>query len=439
MGLFDGASPTGEEGSTAEVAKWLQAPIALVVDAGGMARSIAAIAHGFASFDPAIRLGAVIANRVGDRGAWICFAARWGRPSSARLRAIRSAATSPSALGCSASASALPEALLDALGQKAESWFSLDALVDLARSAPTLEDAAPSAGAGGAPRCRIAVAHDGAFHFYYADNLRRLEASGAEIVRFSPCRDRDLPAGVDGLYFGGGYPEAHAAELAANRSMREAVAAFAARGRPIYAECGGLMYLTRAIVGRDGSRHAMVGLFAAEARMSGDSRHSGTSSRDAAAHHPRRGQPRASAATSSGTPSSIPRRRRPRSSASIRCASAVGGKPASRGTASDNVLAVLCARPLGVEPARRRGARGELRALSPGARRVRSGDRRGRRIVREAVACSPPHTPARSVLRRAARRGPPRGLDRARDRGRSAEFALQEKRPRAGSRAWCVE
>lgn len=272
MGLFDGASPTGDEGSTAEVAKWLEAPVLLVVNAGGMARSIAAIARGFASFDPAIRLGAVIANRVGSRG---------------HLDLLRRALGSPPILGglprdpehafaerhlglLTADERTLPEALLDALGQKAESWFSLDALLELARSAPTLEDEAPPAGQGGAPRCRIALAYDGAFHFYYADNLRRLEASGAEIVRFSPCRDSELPAGVNGVYLGGGYPEVHAAELAANTAMREAVAGFAARGGPIYAECGGLMYLTRAIVERDGSRHAMVGLLPAEARMTGE-------------------------------------------------------------------------------------------------------------------------------------------------------------------------
>src|SRR5205807_892111 len=97
-----------------------------------------------------------------------------------------------------------------------------------------------------ARRCRIGVARDRAFAFYYDDNLRRLEALGAECVLFSPITDAALPP-VDGLYFGGGYPELAAAELAANRSMRAEVRAFAGRGGPIYAECGGLMYLTSSL------------------------------------------------------------------------------------------------------------------------------------------------------------------------------------------------
>ena len=118
----------------------------------------------------------------------------------------------------------------------------------------------------GPSRCRLGVALDDAFHFYYEDNLRRLEALGAEIVNFSPARDRELPA-VDGLYFGGGYPEAVARELSSNRPMISAVREFAARGGPIYAECGGLMYLTRGIRLVDGATFPMIGLIAADAVM----------------------------------------------------------------------------------------------------------------------------------------------------------------------------
>ena len=120
------------------------------------------------------------------------------------------------------------------------------------------------------PRPRIALALDDAFHFYYEDNLRRLETLGAELVPFSPMRDARLPdlGQLDGLYLGGGYPELHAEALAANATMRAAVAAFARSGRPIYAECGGLMYLTRAIRTLDGRAHPMVGLIPCEAVMS---------------------------------------------------------------------------------------------------------------------------------------------------------------------------
>jgi cobyrinic acid a,c-diamide synthase len=115
-------------------------------------------------------------------------------------------------------------------------------------------------------QCRIGVALDDAFHFYYEDNLKRLEALGAELVNFSPVHDRDLPD-VDGLYFGGGYPEALADELSSNQSIIHAVRTFMERGGPIYAECGGLMYLTRAIRALDGSSFPMVGLISADAVM----------------------------------------------------------------------------------------------------------------------------------------------------------------------------
>ena len=268
MGLYDGASPAGEEGSTAEIAKWLGAPVILVVDASGMARSIAAVAQGFASFDPELRIGAVFANRVGSAG---------------HLDLLRQALRSPPILGglprddehgfterhlglFTADEDRLPEALLDHWGRAATSWCAIDALVTLARSAPAsvvhLEEPAPRAKV----RCRIGLARDEAFHFYYADNLARLEALGAELVPFSPLHDPALPD-VDGLYIGGGYPEAHAAALAANAGMRAAVRAFASAEAPIYAECGGLMYLTNAIVTLDGARHPMVGLVPSEARM----------------------------------------------------------------------------------------------------------------------------------------------------------------------------
>ncbi len=124
----------------------------------------------------------------------------------------------------------------------------------------------PSAAIG--VRCRLGIARDEAFHFYYEDNLRRLEALGAELVPFSPLHDAcDVACRPTRLYLGGGYPEVHAAALAANTSMRNAVARFALGGAPVYAECGGLMYLTRGIVTADGREHPMVGLLPAQARM----------------------------------------------------------------------------------------------------------------------------------------------------------------------------
>jgi cobyrinic acid a,c-diamide synthase len=268
MGLYDGASATGDEGSTAEIAKWLGAPVVLVVDASAMARSIAAVALGFTAFDPALRIGALVANRVGGRG---------------HLDLLKSAQRSPPILGGlpgdaehafperhlglrTADETTLPDAMLDHWGGLAAEWFALDALLELARSAPAIADPIGPALTPSTAACRIGIARDAAFHFYYADNLRRLEALGAALVPFSPIADRALPA-VDGLYLGGGYPEVAAHALAANTAMRDAVKAFADRGGPVYAECGGLMYLARAIVTLDGARHPMVGLVPADACM----------------------------------------------------------------------------------------------------------------------------------------------------------------------------
>ncbi|WP_437968178.1 cobyrinate a,c-diamide synthase [Sorangium sp. So ce260] len=279
MGLFDGASPTGEEGSTAEVAKWLEAPVALVVDASGMARSVAALVQGFAGFDPGLRVAAVVCNQVGSRGHLDILRqaqAQRSPPVIGGLPRDEAQRFPERHLGLrTADEAALPEERFDHWGAQAEAWIGLDALLEIARGAPPLpaataaDAAAATAGAaaGAAPRrARIGLAFDEAFHFYYADNLRRLEAAGAELVRFSPIRDARLPD-VDALYLGGGYPEAHAERLTENAALRAEIRAFAGRGGPIYAECGGLMYLTEAIRTLDGRAHPMVGLVPAEAVM----------------------------------------------------------------------------------------------------------------------------------------------------------------------------
>ncbi|WP_437590361.1 cobyrinate a,c-diamide synthase [Sorangium sp. So ce1000] len=281
MGLFDGASPTGEEGSTAEIAKWLEAPVALVVDASGMARSVAALVQGFAGFDPGLRVAAVVCNQIGSRGHLDIL--RQAQAQANRSLPVVGGLPRDEAqrfperhLGLrTADEAALPEERLDHWGAQAEAWIGLDALLEIARSAPPLPSAseATTAPAGAAiaagaqpRRARIGVAFDEAFHFYYADNLRRLEAAGAELVRFSPIRDARLPD-VDALYLGGGYPEVHAERLADNAALRAEIRAFAGRGGPIYAECGGLMYLTESIRTLDGRAHPMVGLVPAEAVM----------------------------------------------------------------------------------------------------------------------------------------------------------------------------
>jgi cobyrinic acid a,c-diamide synthase len=276
MGLYDGASPDGEEGSAAEIAKWLQAPVVAVVDASGMARTIAAIGVGLRAFDPALALAGLFANRVGSTGhlELLKQACRAHVPVVGGLPRDPARAFAERHLGLrTADADVVPDALVAAWGATFAAWNDVDAFVALARSAPALDVAAAAAAAAavagsapGARRCRIALGHDAAFHFYYEDNLARLRALGAELVPFSPLADAALPD-VDAVYLGGGYPELHAAALAANGAMRASLRAAAARGLPVYAECGGLMYLADAIRTLDGVTHPMLGLVAGTAVM----------------------------------------------------------------------------------------------------------------------------------------------------------------------------
>lgn len=270
MGLFDGASPTSDEGSTAEIAKWLKAPVLLVCNAGGMARSIAALARGFATFDADLQVAGLICNRLGSRGHLDLLRKATGGspPIMGGLPKDATLAFPDRHLGLhTADREAIPDHVLTAWGDRVSEWCDIDAILAVARAAPLLpEIPTMERFAGEGVRCRIGLAFDEAFHFYYDDNLRRLESLGAELVRFSPIRDSRLPD-VDGLYFGGGYPEVHAEALSQNASMRTDVAAFAANRGPIYGECGGLMYLSSGIRTVDGTLHSMVGLIPGEAAM----------------------------------------------------------------------------------------------------------------------------------------------------------------------------
>ncbi len=261
MGLYDGATPTADEGSTAEIAKWLDAPVLLVADCGGIARTIGAIALGFARFDPAVRLAGLLCNNVGGRGHLdLLRAASREFPIVGGLPRTSEAGFPERHLGLlSATEAAVPSSIFAMWGELVAAWCDRDAIMRIARSAPALDDPMDETPSDEPRRCRVGLAYDEAFHFYYEYNLRRLEALGAELVRFSPIHDQQLPA-VDGLYFGGGYPEAAASELSANDSMVRAVRNFAAAGGPLYAECGGLMYLTEGIRTLDGTTHPLVGL-----------------------------------------------------------------------------------------------------------------------------------------------------------------------------------
>jgi cobyrinic acid a,c-diamide synthase len=269
MGLYDGAAGAGEFASTAHVAKLLGAPVVLVVDAASAGRSVAALVHGFVTYDPGVRIGGVILNRVGsDRHEEICRAAieETGLPLLGVLRRTHDAATPSRHLGLVPAAERRPAALATVrrLGALVAEGCDLRALVALAHTAGPLaaepwDPAAAVRQVSGAPR--IALAGGAAFTFGYAENEELLAAAGAEVVRFDPLRDPALPAGTRGVVIGGGFPETYAAELSANEPLRREVAAF--RG-PVYAECAGLLYLARRL-----DDVPMCGVLDAEARMTG--------------------------------------------------------------------------------------------------------------------------------------------------------------------------
>ncbi|WP_345471788.1 cobyrinate a,c-diamide synthase [Actinoallomurus oryzae] len=267
MGLYDGAAGAGEFASTAHVAKLLGAPVVLVVDAASAGRSVAALVHGFVTYDPGVRIGGVILNRVGsDRHEEICRAAveETGLPVLGVLRRRDDAATPSRHLGLIPAAERRPEALatVERLGALVAEGCDLRALVALANTAgPSAAEPWNPAVAAPAGRARIAVAGGPAFTFGYAENEELLAAAGAEVVRFDPLRDTALPPETGGVVIGGGFPETYAAELSANEPLRRAVAAF--RG-PIYAECAGLLYLARRL-----DDLPMCGVLDAEARMTG--------------------------------------------------------------------------------------------------------------------------------------------------------------------------
>lgn len=261
MGLFDGCNGVSEEGSTAQVAKILASPVILVVDAKSQARSAAALVQGFVRFDPQVQVAGVIFNNVG---------------SANHIRILREAlaASIPDVkvLGCiprdenlripsrhlglvTAEEQPLAEEFLDSLAAVISEHLDLDELMSLSSrgqvgtSHNTIAECADFTRKTVTPEkiVKLAVARDAAFCFVYEDNLRLLQEAGAEIVEFSPLTDEHLPPGISGIYLPGGYPELFAAALSANQSMIEEIRAAIESDMPVYAECGGFIYLTRGV------------------------------------------------------------------------------------------------------------------------------------------------------------------------------------------------
>jgi cobyrinic acid a,c-diamide synthase len=309
MGLFDGASGTTDAGSTAQVAKLLNVPVVLILNCSSTSRSIAAIAHGYRTFDPDVQIAGLILNRVGsDRHLELLTAALLPLhlPILGVLRRRDDLNIPDRHLGLIPAGELTDlDRTLDRLADVGESCFDWEQLlpllsqefvknphpkslsprerdfesgsllpegeglgmraINLGIKRGMLPELNPSLLVN--PKIRIAVAKDAAFNFYYADNLDLLRDAGAELVEWSPLVDARLPPDVRGLYFGGGFPEVFAEILAANQPARQAVKAAIRAGMPTYAECGGLMYLCDRIVDFEDRSYPMVGIFATTAVM----------------------------------------------------------------------------------------------------------------------------------------------------------------------------
>jgi cobyrinic acid a,c-diamide synthase len=259
MGLYDGIDGKSASGSAAEIARWLDVPIIIVIDAHPLARTAGAIVHGLRLFDPRIKIAGIIFNRVAGEGHYRILAdAVIGTPVLGWLPTNPSIEIPERHLGLFTGQEELTIARIHAIGEFFQKHINIDVILD-ALSPRTLPDRAPESIS--TPKKRVALAHDKAFSFYYQANRFELERAGAQIIEFSPLRDPQVPD-ADLLYIGGGYPELYRKELEANASMRDSVRQFIQSGKKFYAECGGLMYLADSI---DGAR--MVGVLPAQIEM----------------------------------------------------------------------------------------------------------------------------------------------------------------------------
>lgn len=284
MGLFDGASGRDEQGSSAELAKWLGLPVLLVADVASLARSAAALVGGYLRFDPGLRFAGVVLNRVGsprheellrealeavpDAPLLGCLPRAGGLELPSRhLGLVTPDAPEPGAEGFAVSG------VYARLADWVEAHLDLDALLAGASELPRDCGVAPDGGDALAPagrRVRLGVARDEAFCFCYAENLRLLERAGAELVFFSPLRAERLPEGLGGLYLPGGYPELHAATLERNAALLRDVRAFCAAGGPVYAECGGFLYLLAGLAASpEAAERGFCGVYPGRAVMRG--------------------------------------------------------------------------------------------------------------------------------------------------------------------------
>lgn len=281
MGLFDGYSGHDDSGSTAHVARLTNTPVLLVLDARSMARTAAALVQGLRDFDPRVRIAGVLLNRVGSvkhvQMLKDAIESCVGLPVVGYLGRDQELHLPERHLGLVPTAEpGRWRAWLDRVRATLAPTVDLERIRELACTAPPLGFANtlldrdnPQSTISNPKSAVIAIARDAAFSFLYEDNLDLLRAAGAELVFFSPLHDPGLPAGTQALYLCGGFPELYAADLAANASLRADIRAAARAGLPIYAECGGLMYLTEEITDLNGMTHPMAGVLPGQSVMAG--------------------------------------------------------------------------------------------------------------------------------------------------------------------------
>lgn len=274
MGMYDGKEPLSNTGSTAEVSQLLQTPIILVVDVASMARSAAAVVLGFQQLDPNVHIGGVIVNQVGSKGHYELVKAAieqvCGVPVVGYLTKQESLRIPERHLGLvPAIERGEMTGLMDALADTMEATVDVDRMLQIAQSAPSWRAPEPTLFVG---RRRdvivtLAIARDRAFNFYYPENLELLEWYGARLVKFRPLDGESIPDGVNGVYIGGGFPEEFAALLSQSIDVAASLRYAVQDGMPVYAECGGFMYLMESLTDKQGEAHQMTGIVPASTAM----------------------------------------------------------------------------------------------------------------------------------------------------------------------------
>ncbi len=266
MGMYDGFDGISEEGSTAHLAKTLDAPVILVLNAQASARSLGAVALGFQEYDRKVNVAGVIFNNVaGERHLEMLESSLRGVESLGGVFTVEKASLSSRHLGLVPAEEDFDSERYDEIRKMVEARIDMDRLIEIAKTAGPVESQASNLFPAKKEIATIGVAKDSAFNFYYEDNLDILRSHGARIEFFSPMSG-EVPD-VDGLYFGGGYPEVFAQGLAASAKVREKVRRMSEDGMAVYAECGGMMYACKTLRTLDGKDHPMTGIFDARVEM----------------------------------------------------------------------------------------------------------------------------------------------------------------------------